>query len=82
MSPAFAASDNVPGCAWQVEGDELESVFERITDHIIDEHLIGSRGLGATYTHIPCGEQRGSIVDMRWHLYMHESGRAVAAAGS
>jgi predicted small metal-binding protein len=70
-TPAFAARDNVPDCAWQVEGDELDSLFEAAQDHLIDEHLIGSRGLGVTYTHISCGEQRASIADMRWHLYMH-----------
>jgi predicted small metal-binding protein len=71
MTPAFRARDNVPGCAWQVEGDELDVLCKQVWDHLLDNHRIGNEHSGVVYTHTACGEQRASIVGMRWHLYMH-----------
>jgi predicted small metal-binding protein len=79
-TPAFAARDNVPGCVWQVEGDELDSIFGASQDHLIDQHLIGGQEHHITYTHVTCGVRRPDVISMRWHLYM--GCRPVAAVGS
>lgn len=68
-APLFLAADNVPGCGWQTEGDDLELLCDASWDHIIDEHQSDAQEHSVTYTHARCGNQCPDVMAARWHVF-------------
>ncbi len=69
-TPTFSARDNVPGCGWEVAGDDIELLCDAAWDHIIDDHPYDAAGnYHVSYTHVSCGGPWPDVMAMKWHLF-------------